>query len=137
VKSIEFGAFTGCAGLTGTLTIPNSVTSIGPDAFYGCSGLTSIIISKSVTSIGDGAFGRCTGLGNVILPARFADAYTNFGLTAAQVIFYDPSNLDPAPMYLAGQQSVINNPSAHNLYTATQYTANFNAEIGRGRVGKE
>ena len=36
--------------------IPNSVTSIGDFAFYGCSGLTSIEIPNSVTSIGRGAF---------------------------------------------------------------------------------
>ena len=37
-------------------TIPNSVTSIGDGAFYGCSGLTSITIPNSVTSIGESAF---------------------------------------------------------------------------------
>ena len=39
--------------------IPNSVTSIGDYAFYGCSGLTSIEIPNSVTSIGEGAFENC------------------------------------------------------------------------------
>ncbi|MBR2237995.1 MAG: leucine-rich repeat domain-containing protein [Prevotella sp.] len=41
------------------LLIPNSVTSIGDRAFYGCSGLTSVTIPNSVTSIGDGAFLNC------------------------------------------------------------------------------
>ena len=55
VTSIGIYAFYGCTGLTG-ITIPNSVTSIGEVAFYGCSGLTSITIPNSVTSIGDYAF---------------------------------------------------------------------------------
>ena len=42
-------------GLT-DITIPNSVTSIGREAFYGCRDLTSITIPNSVTSIGNKAF---------------------------------------------------------------------------------
>ena len=37
------GAFARCSGLT-SVTIPNSVTSIGTEAFYDCRGLQSIII---------------------------------------------------------------------------------------------
>ena len=50
-----------------SLVIPNSVTSIGNRAFYGCSGLTSITIPNSVTSIGSGAFSGCSGLKKVIV----------------------------------------------------------------------
>ena len=58
------GAFRGCTGLT-SITIPNSVTSIGDQAFYGCTGLTSVTIPNSVTSIEYGAFSGCTGLTSV------------------------------------------------------------------------
>ena len=47
-----------CSGLT-SITIPNSVTSIGGGAFSNCSGLTSITIPNSVTSIGKSAFNGC------------------------------------------------------------------------------
>ena len=45
--------------------IPNSVTSIGDFAFYGCSGLTELILPNSVRSIGDCAFTYCSGLSKI------------------------------------------------------------------------
>ncbi len=48
-------AFDDCTSLT-SVTIPNSVTSIGDYAFNGCFSLTNVTIPNSVTSIGDGAF---------------------------------------------------------------------------------
>ena len=67
VTSIGSATFYGCTGLT-SVTIPNSVTSIDYQAFSYCSGLTSVTIPNSVTSIGQAAFSRCTGLTSVTIP---------------------------------------------------------------------
>ena len=64
VTSIGWEAFERCTGLT-SITIPDSVTSIGATAFDGCTGLTSITIPDSVTSIGDLAFQDCTDLTSI------------------------------------------------------------------------
>ena len=58
-----------------SISIPNSVTSIGNSAFYGCSGLTSVTIPNSVTSIGEQAFCNCSGLVSVVI----GDGITNIG----------------------------------------------------------
>jgi hypothetical protein len=56
---------TGCANTI----IPNTVTSIGENAFCGLTGLTSIDIPESVTSIGTGAFSFCFNLtGDLTIP---------------------------------------------------------------------
>ena len=66
VTSIGGNAFLRCTGLT-SVTIGNSVKSIGDYAFRDCISLTSIEIPISVTSIGDYAFIRCTGLTSVTI----------------------------------------------------------------------
>ncbi len=70
VKTIGKNAFWNCQGLTGSLTIPNSVRSIGEYAFYHCSGLTgSLTIPESVTSIAKDAFSGCSGFtGSLTIP---------------------------------------------------------------------
>ena len=66
VTSIGGNAFCGFTGLT-SVTIPNSVTSIGYHVFWGCTGLTSVTIPNSVTDIGGYAFYDCTGLTSVTI----------------------------------------------------------------------
>lgn len=68
VIRIGYEAFYGCSGLT-SVTIPNSVTGIDHHAFQDCSGLTSITIPNSVTCISDFAFLRCSGLTSITIPS--------------------------------------------------------------------
>ena len=67
VTSIGDHAFNGCTSLTNK-TIPNSVTSIGNYSFSGCTNLINITIPDSVTSIGDNAFYKCESLTDIIIP---------------------------------------------------------------------
>ena len=61
------GAFRWCEFLQ-SVTIPNSVTSIGDEAFFLCESLQSVTIPNSVKSIGDEAFSGCESLQSVIIP---------------------------------------------------------------------
>ena len=88
VTSIGNGAFYECSGLT-SVTIGNSVTSIGDDAFRGCSALTSIAIPNSVTSIGKYTFFGCSGLTSINIPNGVTSisesAFSYSGLTSINI----------------------------------------------------
>ena len=83
VTSIASYAFNACALLT-SVTVGNSVTNIGADAFYFCPSLTSVTIPASAASIGGSAFGNCTSLRTVFFQG-------NAPSLGASVFLYDSS----------------------------------------------
>ncbi len=104
VTSIGGDAFSGCSGLT-SITIPDSVTSIGGYAFAWCSGLTSITIPDGVTSIGGAAFWGCSGLTSLTIP----DSVTSIG----EYVFENCSGLTllSLPGRFRGKTSRMNIPN--------------------------
>ena len=67
VTSIGYDAFK--YSRLASITIPDSVTSIGSYAFYFCTNLRSVTIPDNVTEIYERAFYHCTSLKSVTIPA--------------------------------------------------------------------
>lgn len=98
-KNTYFGYIFGAPSYEGNQKyIPTSLkrvtitkaTRIQPNAFAGCGGLTSVILSDNVTGIGSGAFSDCTGLTSMIIPNRVktigASSFLNCtGLTSVTI----------------------------------------------------
>lgn len=77
VTSIGTNAFYNCTALT-SVVIPNSVTRIENYVFYNCTALTTVTIPNLVTSIGNYAFSYCADLTSVTMP----NSITNLGILA-------------------------------------------------------
>jgi hypothetical protein len=75
VSSIGEGAFYGCRGFSGTLTLPDSITHIARKAFFNCSGFVgSLKLPGCIREVPDGVFAGCSGFtGHLAVP----DGVTN------------------------------------------------------------
>ena len=92
VTSIGKNAFSYCYDLA-SVTISNSVTSIGYCAFLYCDSLTSVTIPDSVTSIGENAFNYCSSLTSVYCKPTTPPtlSYSVFDYNAADRKIYVPA----------------------------------------------
>ena len=128
VTSIGRLAFYNCSGLT-SVTIGNSVTSIGRLAFDGCSGLTSITIPNSVTYIGGWAFSGCSGLTSVSIPSNITSIengtfYGCSGLTSVTILNSVTSIGDTAFKNCSGLTSVTIGNSVTSIGQCAFYDCN-------------
>lgn len=71
VTKISAGAFSGCRQLT-SITIPETVQTLGERAFYECEKLESVRLSDNITQIGDWTFTRCHQLKVINIPKSLA-----------------------------------------------------------------
>ncbi len=112
-----------------TITLPDSLTTIGRDAFSLCESLTSIIIPENVTIIDVGTFECCTSLATVSLPNgllsisnnAFADCYALAEITIPSGVEHFGTNVFPTETVIncydgsAAEQYAIENSMTYNL----------------------
>ena len=90
-------------------TFPETVTTIGPCAFFGCKKLTAITIPEGITAIGSSAFQGCTKLTSAVLPATL----TSLGNSA----FYGCTNLTDVRL-----AEGLNNIESYAFYSCRNLT---------------
>ena len=97
------GSFSSYSNMT-SITIPDSVTSIGYDAFYYCSSLTSITIPNSVTSIGSSAFLGCSSLTSINVNTNNPNYASQDGILYNKL----KTNIIRAPYRISGSITIPN-----------------------------
>ena len=109
--NIQDYEFAGCTNLT-SITIPDSVTSIGAYVFADCTNLTSITIPDSITSIGECAFLQCTNLTSITIPDSVTSisVYAFGGCTSLTSITVDINN-----QHYASENGVLFNKNKTTL----------------------
>ena len=110
ITSIGDQAFSDCTGLT-SVTLPNGVTAIGDAAFLGCRGLTSVSIGNSVTTIGDVAFAGCWGLSSVYFQGNAPTAEDGvFGEVDGVTVYYLPGTIGWGATYAGSPTAICTTP---------------------------
>ncbi len=107
VTTIGNYAFYCCTKLT-SITIPDSVTTIGRYAFYDCTGLTSVTIGSGVTVISGYAFYNCSKLTTIIIESEYV--YNN--LTSTTALGY----LGQYATTIKVLKTIVDNESNSNTY---------------------
>ena len=126
VTSIGAGAFSECEKLT-TIRLPNSITEIPEYAFSKCKNLTTITIPDSVTSIGNGAFSYCENLNNVTIPARVSNLgeHVFFYCHSLTSLIFQVPNGWHVTEGRAIDSSILSNPTSAAEYFLDAYGSTY------------
>ena len=91
VSSIGSSAFYGCEALT-DITLGSKLKKIESQTFYGCTVLPSIVLPYNVTTIGDSAFVNCTKLTQITVPRNTTSIASNAFSYPKKMTMYGPSD---------------------------------------------
>lgn len=98
-----------------SVSISDSVTSIGASAFKGCSSLEMVIVNNRINTIGDNAFQNCTSLTSFTM--------TDSVRTVGEAVFYGCSNL--SSLRISPYINVIGESMCENCYNLQFITIPF------------
>lgn len=92
LKTLAFGT---ASSENGMVTIPNTVTEIGADAFISCSSIRGVTLGRSVSSLGGSAFSGCTGIEKFVVASGntsfMADQWGVLYSADKTTLYYYPS----------------------------------------------
>ena len=125
VTSIGADAFYGCGSIT-SVTIPDSVTGIGSRAFFNCSRLRRVTIGNGVTGIGSYAFSYCSSLTSVTIPDSVTSIgdfafYNCSGLTSVTFSDTDTWYRTSSSLYTGGSQIDVTDAAQNATYFKETY----------------
>lgn len=123
ITSIGEEAFYKCTNLT-SIAIPNSVVTIDRLAFSGCTSLTSVTIPDSVEHIGSGLFFGCTKLANVDIGSKLNSIGTTMFFNCIELQHISlPTNITSIGVYAFDQCYKLESVEIPNSVIAIGYGA--------------